>query len=368
MDTDRLLRDVERRLSGLDESHRAEVIDALREEISRERRRVDPTLTVETERERRLEAENLREVLEAINRPARLEETAEEVLKQLARVVPCDTCGLAIRAGDSEFRFLATRGFPNAAQVQEAPFRSPWTDAFLETPRPQPVTTTDAAAEGGNIALDPSLPIRSWSAIPLLVEGEVIGLLSLGRDHVEPFDEDEVHRAKLVAFSAAAAIRRSQSLEQVRRYASLMEQLVSLDQAVFAGAPAADLARAILEGAARVGTYRGGVLVLLSPRGPEVAAAMGEAFAGTEGRPAPADFAADSVRRLPPERVREISEPLGTRLPDQEMYVVPLTASGTQIGAIALLDPDGETPDDRLMESYASRAAVAYLFATRGRA
>jgi GAF domain len=366
MDTDRLLRDVERRLSGLDEAYRAEVVDALREEISRERRRVDPTLTVEAERERRLEAENLREVLEAINRPTRLEATAEEVLKQLARVVPCDTCGLALRAADAQFRFLATRGFPNAAQVQGEPFRSPWTDALLESP--QTVSVSDADAEGGNVALDASLPIRSWAAIPLLVEGDVIGLVALGRDHVEPFNEDEVHRAKLIAFSAAAAIRRSQSLEQVRRYASLMEQLVALDQAVFAGAPASDLARTILEGAGKVGTYRGGVLVLLSPRGPVVAAAMGSAFQGTEGRTAPADLTAEVIRRLPPERMPEIGEALGTRLPDQEIYLIPLASGGTPLGTLALLDPDGETPDDRLMESYASRAATAYLFATQGRA
>ena len=32
---------------------------------------------------------------------------------------------------------------------------------------------------------------------------------------------------------------------------------------------------------------------------------------------------------------------------------------------LALADPDGETPDDHLMESYASRAAAAYLHAVR---
>lgn len=366
MDTDRLLRDVERRLSGLDDAHRAEVLDALREEISRERRRVDPTLTVETERERRLEAESLREALEAINRPTRLEATAEEVLKQLARLVPCDSCGLATRhADDASFRFLATRGFPNAAQVQGAPFRSRWTDGLLETP--QPLTVTDAESDGGEIGLDASLPVRSWAAVPLLVEGEVIGLLSLGRDHVEPFAEEEVHRAKLIAFSAAAAIRRGQSLEIVRRYAAMMEQLVALDQSVFAGAAVPDLARVILEGAGRIGTYRGGVLVLLSARGPHIAAAMGEAFAGTEDHTAPPELTSETIRRIPPDRMGEIGAALGVRLPEQELYVVPLTTPDNPIGTLALLDPDGETPDDRLMESYASRAAAAFAFATRGR-
>jgi len=34
-----------------------------------------------------------------------------------------------------------------------------------------------------------------------------------------------------------------------------------------------------------------------------------------------------------------------------------------RVGSLALFDPDGETPDDRLMEAYASRAAAAYLHA-----
>jgi hypothetical protein len=41
MDMERLLREVEKRLSGLDEVHKAEALDAMREEFARERRRVN---------------------------------------------------------------------------------------------------------------------------------------------------------------------------------------------------------------------------------------------------------------------------------------------------------------------------------------
>ena len=63
----------------------------------------------------------------------------------------------------------------------------------------------------------------------------MIGILCLDRHRVEPFDDEDLHRAKAVAFSAAAAIRKAQLLEQIRRYAALMERLVEVDQAVFAG-------------------------------------------------------------------------------------------------------------------------------------
>jgi hypothetical protein len=47
------------------------------------------------------------------------------------------------------------------------------------------------------------------------------------------------------------------------------------------------------------------------------------------------------------------------------MYLVPLNTADGNVGTLALLDPDGESPDDRLMESYGSRAAAAYRHAAR---
>src|SRR3982751_2896058 len=82
MFADRLVREVEKRLLALPDVAapvREEVLDALREEIARERRRVDPTSTVENERTRRVEEETLREILEAINRQASLKDTIDEV-------------------------------------------------------------------------------------------------------------------------------------------------------------------------------------------------------------------------------------------------------------------------------------------------
>src|SRR5262245_28868821 len=119
MNAERLIREVEKRLLGLSESARAEVLDAMREEIGRERRRAeaDPLATLEAERTRRVEAETLREVLEAINRQAMLVETIEEVLKQLARIVVYDTCSLALLEADGQFRILAARGFGDTEKL-----------------------------------------------------------------------------------------------------------------------------------------------------------------------------------------------------------------------------------------------------------
>jgi len=363
MDMERLLREVEKRLSGLAEPHRAEVLDAMREEIARERRRLTLSLTVESERERRVEAETLKDVLEAITRQARLEETIEEVLKQLARIVSFDACSLALSDTEGRFRIIAARGFPDPAKIIGVTFRDPVSDAIRENRWPMPLA--DVQSDDRFVKVEGTAAIRSWAGIPLLVEGEVIGLLSLDRYRVDPFGEEDLHRAKAVVFSAAAAIRKAQLLEQIRRYASLLERVVAVDQAVFAGEPVSTVGRVLLEGAMSLANSPGGLLVLSGQGGGKVAAARGESFDGAEGRPAPPELTAVATTRLGTSWVAGVGEALGLSLPEQGMLLVPLPGPRGPVGTLALLDPPSGTHDDRLVEAYASRAVTAYLHAAR---
>ena len=358
MNIDRLLRDVEERLSDLDEAVRGEVSDAVREAIARERRRLGPALTVETEREKRRTAEELRQALEAIHRPTRLEEALEEVLTQLRRVVELDYAGIAAREPGSGFRLLTARGAEE--DLGGAAVTDPRLEVLQQSPHPVIVTEIE---EGGSRPLPGAPPLRTWAALPLLLEGDVVGLLLAGRHSTTAFTEDEVVRARAVAFWAAAALRRGQLLEQVRRYATLLEQVVEIDQRVFDGVTGDDLAQAILRGACRVGAYRGGLLVLQTPRGPVVTAASGDSFAAAAARSAPADLCVTTARRLSAERMLEVAEALGTQLPAEQTYLVPLATPDAFVGCFVLADPNGESPDDRLMEAFASRAAAAWRHA-----
>jgi hypothetical protein len=356
MNVDRLLHDVDDRLGDLDEGIRREVADAVREALARERRLLGPALTVETERERRLQAEELRQALEAIHRPIRLEEALEEVLTQLRRVVELDYAAVAEREPGEGFRLLATRG------AEESDAGAAVTDPRLVEIRESRRPVVAAEAEGLRL-LPGSPPLRSWVALPLLLEGDVVGLLVAGRLSATAFSEEETIRAKAVAFWAAAALRRGQFLEQVRRYAAVLEQVVTVDQQVFDGAHPDTVARATLQGACRIGNYKGGLFVLNTPRGPVVAATAGESFAAVGSRPAPPELCATAARRLTPERMLEVAETLGTELPAEQTYLVPLATPDAHVGCLVLPDPNGESPDDRLMEAYASRAAAAWRHA-----
>jgi hypothetical protein len=184
-----------------------------------------------------------------------------------------------------------------------------------------------------------------------------------GRLALDSFSDDDQQRAKSVAFWTAATLRRAQQLEQLRRYTAMLEQAAEIDQRVFRGRTPDAIAPAILEGACRIGSYRGGLLVLQTPRGPVVAAAHGEGLGAAVGRSAPADLASTVARRLPSTRMLDVAESLGMELPAEQTYLVPLATNDGYVGCLALLDPNGESPDDRLIEAYATRAALAYRFA-----
>jgi hypothetical protein len=136
-------------------------------------------------------------------------------------------------------------------------------------------------------------------------------------------------------------------------------------QHVFEGDPTEALPGRILDGACRVGGYDGGLLVLETPRGPCVSATSGDVFSAALGRPAPPELLPAVAGRLPADRVAAVSEALGVPPPADEVLLVPLATPEGSLGCLALLDRNGESSEDRLLEAYASRMAAAWRHASR---
>lgn len=362
MNVDRLLHDVEGLLQQQAPELRAAVMDALREAVARERRRDDPSLTVEAERERRLEAEEMREIVEAIDRPATTESALAEAVKQAARAVEVDTTVLASLETGGAFRVVAAQGL-QAEPLVGTLLDDPRLSELLEARQPTAVSGSEAEES------KPPFPasLGSWVAVPMQHQGEPVGMLFLGRLAPAGFTPNEIHRTRRVAFAAAAVLARARQLDQVRRYAALLEQVVEIDQRVFRGDGLEALGQVLLAGACRVGGYRTGLLVVQTPRGPVVAGAAGDSLLRTLGRPAPADLASTAARRLPPARVLEIAEHLGVVLPAGEARLVPVASPDAYVGCLCLLDPTGPSADEVQIEAYASRAAVAWRHAASHR-
>jgi GAF domain-containing protein len=359
---DRLLREIEKRLAHLPGGERGEVLAAVREEMARDRRwqRV-PEGSVEVERARRMDAEALRDVLEAVNRPSRLAEILDEVLRQLSRIVVMDSTSIALLDEDGRFRIIAGRGFPEPDRVLGTSYTGPLTDLLRQ--QRWPLTIDDVSQDERFTVIAGSGQIRSWAGLPLLVEGEVIGLLCMDRREVDAFDEDDLHRAKAVAFSAGAAIRKARLLDQVQRYARLMERVVQVDEAVLAGRTRDDVAQLIVDGALRIDGRPGGLLALAED-GPVVLAASGT-LRDARGRAAPAELTTAVATRMAPAQAAEIGAALGVSPPARGLYLLPLCDGPAHLATLALLDPDGPAPDDRLLDAYALRAASAWRHTLR---
>ena len=114
MNLDRLLRDIETRLEELPADARRETLDAVREEVARGRRGSERSATIEGDRARRTEAEVLRAALEGISRQTLLDDTVEEVLRQMGRIVTCDVAWLSLIAPDGMYRVAAAMGVTRA--------------------------------------------------------------------------------------------------------------------------------------------------------------------------------------------------------------------------------------------------------------
>jgi hypothetical protein len=366
MNPERLLNDAEQRLQGFPQAVREEVLDALREAFARERRRTGPIGTVETERRRRKEAEALRLVLEAVNRCIELSDTIAEVLRQARSLLVVDSCSLLLNEATGGARIVGALGLPDEGHVVGVVVHSGMVDEVRQTR--QLIAVDDALVDPRweHIEGIPDI-VRSWIGVPLLVEGDVIGLLSLDRHSISPFDDDEIRCAKTLAFTAAAAVRRGELFEKLRRYSSLLERSLDVAQAVFRGEPADGVAHLVLEGAMKLGQYPGGLLLLGAEAGPVVAAGAGTAgggdLQGREGQPVPPALVSPVASRLAPAAAGAYAALFGVPELAHPLLLVPLAAEERPIGALALLDPNGETPDDRLLAAYASRAAAAWLYA-----
>jgi hypothetical protein len=336
------------------------VRDAIREEAARTRRFHDPAVTLEAERERRVEAETLREVLEAINRQARLEDTIEEVLRQLARVVEFDSCSIGLFE-DGHCRIIAARGFADAVKVVGVRFQAPVLDEMRE--RHWPISLADVSADARFALQRESGPIRSWAGLPLLVEGQVLGVLNLDRHRVDPFSDDDLHRARTVAFSAAAAIRNATVLEHVRGYAQLMEVVADVAADVFARRPLEALRSTLLRGAVRIGRYPWALLLERGDEGLRVRAASDSEHSALVGREAPEVLWVAELRRFDAAASEALASALGLPSAPGEWLALPLRAHERIPAVLVLLDIDGESPAERLLEAYASRAGEAYAHA-----
>src|SRR5690606_25785417 len=134
----------------------------------------------ESAQKRAQEAETLRQATSVILSTLNADEAIEQILEQLDQVVPFDSASVQL-LDDDYLEVVGGRGWRFPERVIGMRFKVPGNNPntlVIETR--QPLIIDDAWNEFTDFEMnDPDHTIRSWMGIPLMVQDQPIGMITL---------------------------------------------------------------------------------------------------------------------------------------------------------------------------------------------
>ena len=182
----------------------------------------------------REQAETLREATSTLTSTLELNQVLDRILIHLEQVVPYDSACVSLWEGEW-LRVVAGRGLL-LAQEQIVGHQYP-----ANNPLYQEIRNTGHPLILANASTDPRFQpwdgvddVGGWMGVPLMVQSEVIGYLTLDSQEVGVYSQVEAALAQAFANQAAVAIQNAQLFEQVRigheRLQSLSHRLVEIQE------------------------------------------------------------------------------------------------------------------------------------------
>ncbi len=162
----------------------------------------------ESEYQRRVQAETLREVSFVVGSSLNLNEVLEHILDQLRRVVKYDSAAIHLIQGKRR-RVIAGRGFPNPEQVIGMTFPATFDKnepGSIAIHTRQPMVNGNIAEHFGVFKHPDRSYIKSWMGIPLIARDKVIGLISIDHTEIDAYNEEDVQLAMAFANQVAIAL------------------------------------------------------------------------------------------------------------------------------------------------------------------
>lgn len=208
--------------------------------------------------------------------------------------------------------------------------------------------------------------IRSWIGVPLIVKGQVIGVLTLSYSEPDRYSRQDADLVMALAHQAAVAIENAQLYEKTRRRLAEIESLQRVTTALLQKLTLEEVLEIVCREASQLTGATGSALFSLDEdeRWLEVAHSGGTL-----------KLAADRVRFEGTFTGRAIrsGEPLSVNDPDdlahsshpvpnlESLLVIPMRHKGAVVGALDVANkPGGFTQDDvRILSLFADGAAIA---------
>ena len=189
----------------------------------------EPSIQEETTQERAIaRLEDVQRVTESALAYMNLEDLLNELLVRVVEILQVDTSAVLLVEDDG--RTLAARAAKGLEEEVERGFRLPVGRGFAGrvAATRQPVVIQDLERSPVEV-VNPLLRergIRSLLGVPLLVEGELIGVLHVGSLTPREFQDSDVELLQLVADRVALAIERSRLAVQDRIAQALQRNLL----------------------------------------------------------------------------------------------------------------------------------------------
>ena len=187
---------------------------------------------LESERSRRMEAEALFKTTAALTSNLDLGRVLNNILVELYRVVDFSSAGIHLLDQDI-LRTVAAQGLMiDGTQILGNESRLP--KRFLDriTEKPDPILIDDLQQVEGFILPDAIGYTRGWIGIPLIINQQVIGLLSMESDEIAGFGPSDARKASGFANQAAIAIETARLFGQTQRRLQVLQAIHTIDQAI----------------------------------------------------------------------------------------------------------------------------------------
>lgn len=206
----------------------------------------------EQARHQMAEAETLRQVSSAVVSELDLEKVLNQILEQLEKVVPYDSASVFIVEGDF-LQIAAARGFAAPEEV-----------VGLTVPRASALFTRINEIRGplilSDAAIDPRFQgwggtgeyVRGWMGVPLIVQGEIIGELTMDSRKVNAYDMEAARLVMDFATEASIAIQHARLYRRQLKTSKRLSILHQASQQVSASLDPLQLYQAVHNAASQV--------------------------------------------------------------------------------------------------------------------
>ncbi len=181
----------------------------------------------ERERNRREEAESLREATASLGIHIETLPLLDQILSSLYSIVPYDSASIFLEDQHGEMEIVAARGFPNDEKVvgKRVPKTNRWHQ--LADSR-KPLIMPDAQLDPHFDNWEVSEKIRGWLGVPMVTQDKVVGFINLDSHRVNAFSDRDATLAQTFANSAAVAIQNASLFNSERDRRQREESMLEL--------------------------------------------------------------------------------------------------------------------------------------------